>query len=358
MAGNSFGELFRITTFGESHGEANGVIIDGIEPGFPLDLDALQREMDRRKPGQSAVTTPRKERDRIRILSGFFEGRTTGAPLTLMLFNENQQSRDYDSLRDVYRPGHGDYPYAAKYGHRDYRGGGRASGRETSARVAAGAVAKQLLQNRGITVTAYSLMIGGLWCSTVDLSVIETNPVRCPDREKAPEMEQIILDAGASGDSVGGIVECICRGVPSGLGDPVFDKLDGLLAHGMLSIGAVKGIEFGAGFGSASLKGSQFNDAMTGPGAFASNHAGGTLSGISTGQDIQFRLPVRPTPSISRTQQTVDIRGGAAEISIEGRHDPCIIPRIIPVVESMAVLVLIDRWYQQFGRDCRQPSKG
>ena len=350
MAGSSFGEYFCITTFGESHGEANGVIIDGIESGFPLDIDAIQKEMDRRKPGQSDITTPRKERDTIRVLSGLFQGKTTGAPVAMMLFNENQISKDYDSIADAFRPGHGDYGYHMKYGHRDYRGGGRSSGRETSARTAAGAAAKQLLAVRGITVTAYTRAVHHIEAEELDLSAIESNPVRCPDVSKAREMEQVIKEASQRGDSVGGIAECICSSVPAGLGDPVFQKLDALLAHAMLSIGAVKGIEFGDGFRSSRCYGSQYNDSIISPGIFGSNHAGGILSGISTGQDIIFRMPVRPTPSVSLIQRTIDVHGSAADIEIEGRHDPCIIPRIIPVIESMAALVLIDRFYAQFGR--------
>ncbi len=351
MAGSSFGEYFRITTFGESHGDANGVIIDGIESGFPLDIEEIQFQMDRRRPGQSEITTQRKERDTIRILSGMFEGKTTGAPVAMMLFNENQRSKDYDSIKDAYRPGHGDFGYQMKYGHRDYRGGGRSSGRETSARVAAGAAARQLLFSRGITVTAYTLAIHDVVARQRDVSVIEKNPVRSADAVKAVEMEQVIRNASERGDSVGGIVECVCSSVPPGLGDPVFNKLDALLAHAIISIGAVKGIEFGDGFSASTYFGSQYNDMIETVDTFSSNHAGGILSGISTGQDIVFRVPIRPTPSISLTQQTVDTEGNPCSIQIEGRHDPCIVPRIVPVIESMASLVLIDRWYAQFGRN-------
>ncbi len=350
MAGSSFGELFCITTFGESHGISMGVVIDGIEPGFPLDLEAVQFQMDRRKPGQSSITTERKEYDRIKVISGLFQGKTTGSPLTLVLMNEDQAPKDYDSVKDCFRPGHGDWSYHCKYGHRDYRGGGRASGRETSARVAAGAVARQLLASRGITVTAYTESIRNVRLETIDLSVIDKNPVRTADMKQAAAMEEEILRAASMGESVGGIVACRCTGVPPGLGDPVFRKLDALLAQAIVSIGAVKGIEFGSGFQAPSCFGSRNNDPMTGYGTFDSNNAGGILSGISTGQDIEFRLAVKPTPSVHTPQQTVDVSGSPRELIIEGRHDPCIVPRIIPVVESMASLVLIDCFYGQYGR--------
>ncbi len=342
--------MFKITTFGESHGEALGVVIDGIESDFPLDTHHIQQEMDRRKPGQSELTTQRKEYDTVRICSGLFEGKTTGTPLSMILFNSDSRSRDYDSLKDVYRPGHGDYAYERKYSHRDHRGGGRSSGRETAARVAAGAVAKQLLASRGIQITAFTLMIRGLWCGKVLLDTIEDNPVRCPDPEKAAEMHQLILDAASREESLGGIVECRCSGVPAGLGDPVFDKLDALISQAVVSVGAVKGIEFGKGFQAASMEGSAFNDSPGAGGSFSSNHSGGISAGISTGQEIRFRAAVRPTPSIGQPQQTIDTQGKLRTIEIEGRHDPCILPRIVPVIESMAALVLIDRYYLQFGK--------
>ncbi len=350
MAGNSFGELYRITTFGESHGHANGVVIDGIEPGFPLDLEAVQAQMDRRRPGQSSITTERKERDQIQVMSGLFEGKTTGAPLTLMLINEQQISKDYDSIKDAFRPGHGDFGYQMKYGFRDYRGGGRSSGRETSARVAAGAVAMQLLAHRGVSITAHTIQIKDIHAGSYNPNVIELNPVRCADQEKALEMERVITEASRRGESVGGVVACTCTGIPPGLGDPVFQKLDALLAHGIISIGAVKAIAFGEGFSSPQFFGSEFNDPIRSFHEFDSNHAGGILSGISTGQDITFRAAVRPTPSIYTSQQTIDLEGNPRTMVIEGRHDPCIVPRIVPVIEAMTALVLIDRWYAQFGR--------
>ncbi len=318
---NTFGRNFRCTTFGESHGPAVGVVIDGCPAGMALAEGDIQPLLDRRRPGTSPLTSPRKESDRVEILSGVFEGQTTGTPIALMVRNENQQSKDYEELREKFRPGHADFTYHEKFGTRDHRGGGRSSGRETLSRVAAGAVAIKYLAARGIAITGTITEVHG-----------KTDPV---------EMENEILAAKAAGDSVGGIVEITATGCPAGLGDPVFGKLDALIAGAMMGIGAVKGVEIGDGFAAARTFGSRNNDPMTADG-FLSNHAGGILGGISSGQDIVVRIAVKPTPSIARIQQTRDIHGNAVEISVGGRHDPCIVPRIVPVAESMMALVLID----------------
>ncbi|MFD0618755.1 chorismate synthase [Paenibacillus sp. GCM10027629] len=346
MAGNTYGEMFKITTFGESHGAAVGVIVDGVTPGVEIDETYIQRQMDRRKPGQSSVTTPRKEYDKIQILSGVFEGRTTGTPLAIMLHNHDMNPSAYDDIQHAFRPGHADFTYLQKYGIRDYRGSGRASGRETAARVAGGAVARKLLESRGVQVVAYTREIGGIACQTFDEEAIEQNAVRACDPIASAEMVRKIEQLALIGDSCGGIVECRIRGVNPGLGEPVFDKLDAELAKAMLSIGAVKGIEFGAGFAAASMLGSEHNDAMSSSG-FLSNHSGGIIGGISTGQEIVFRISVKPTSSISVPQRTINVKGEEQEIKTEGRHDPCICPRIVPVVEAMACLVLEDHYKRQ-----------
>ena len=346
MAGNTYGEMFKITTFGESHGAAVGVIVDGVTPGVEIDETYIQRQMDRRKPGQSSVTTPRKEYDKIQILSGVFEGRTTGTPLAIMLHNHDMNPGAYLDIQHAFRPGHADFTYLQKYGIRDYRGSGRASGRETAGRVAGGAVARKLLERRGVQVLAYTREIGGIACQTFDEEAIEQNAVRACDPVVAVEMVQKIEQLALQGDSCGGIVECRIRGVDPGLGEPVFDKLDAEIAKAMLSIGAVKGIEFGAGFAAASMLGSEHNDAMSSDG-FLSNHAGGIIGGISTGQEIVFRISVKPTSSISVAQRTINVAGEEQEIKTEGRHDPCICPRIVPVVEAMACLVLEDHYKRQ-----------
>jgi len=318
---NTFGRNFRITTFGESHGPAVGVIIDGCPAGLALAENDIQPLLDRRRPGTSPLSSPRKESDTIEILSGVFEGMTTGTPIALMVRNENQQSKDYDELREKFRPGHADFTYQEKYGIRDHRGGGRSSGRETLARVAAGAVAMKLLAARGIAIKGTISEVHG-----------KTDPA---------DMEKEILAAKAAGDSVGGIVQLTATGCPAGLGDPVFGKLDALIAGAMMGIGAVKGVEIGDGFAAVRKFGSGNNDPMTADG-FSSNHAGGILGGISSGQDIIVRIAVKPTPSIAKLQQTRDIHGNVCEISVGGRHDPCIVPRIVPVAETMLALVLID----------------
>jgi chorismate synthase len=346
MAGNTFGEVFKITTFGESHGVSVGVIVDGVTPGVEIDEAYIQKQMDRRKPGQSSVTTPRKEYDVVHIQSGIFEGKTTGTPLFVVLQNHDMRPEAYSEIQDAFRPGHADFTYLEKYGIRDHRGSGRASGRETAARVAGGAVARKLLERRGVQVVAYTQEIGGIKCESFDENIIEQNAVRACDPIAAEQMIKKIEWLAKIGDSCGGIVECRIRGVVPGLGEPVFDKLDAELAKAMLSIGAVKGIEFGAGFEAASMLGSEHNDAMNNDG-FLTNHSGGIIGGISTGQEIVFRISVKPTSSISLPQQTTNIKGEEQEIRTEGRHDPCICPRIVPVVEAMVCLVLEDQYKRQ-----------
>ena len=341
MSGNTFGELFRVTTFGESHGPGLGVIIDGVPAGVKIDEALIQRDLDRRRPGQSKVSTMRKEPDRVEILSGVFEGVSTGTRLAMVIRNTDQRSQDYGRLAELFRPGHADLGFFKKYGVRDYRGGGRSSGRETSMRVAAGAVAKMVLATMGVSVRACSMMIGGVYAETVDWSVVEENIVRSPDLAAAEKMVAAIRAAQADRDSVGGIICCEAHGVPAGWGEPVFDKLDALLAHAILSIGGIKGIEIGAGFEAPKKRGSENNDSIL-PSGFASNHAGGILGGISNGDVITFRAAMKPTSSIAKKQHTIDKEGNATEIEVLGRHDPCLVPRAVPVVEAMTALVLAD----------------
>jgi chorismate synthase len=363
MAGNTFGVLFRLTTFGESHGPAVGAVIDGCPAGIPLNLEDIQEELNRRRPGdtQTAAGTSRKEEDLCEILSGVFRGKTTGTPIALLIQNTSQHSGDYDTLEQAFRPGHADYSYTAKYGFRDHRGGGRASGRETAGRVAGGAVAKALLKQALGTsygVTAFTLEAAGIRCKTIDLSVIDKNPLHAADMEAASRMEAQIAARKQDGDSSGGIVECHARGVPPGLGEPVFDKLDAELAKAMVSIGAVKGVEFGAGFEAAKLTGFAMNDGFQADPAdssrviLTSNNCGGILGGISAGNHIMFRVAVKPTASIFQEQPSVREKPGESGVyentllSIRGRHDACICPRIVPVVEAMTHLVLADLWLQ------------
>ena len=344
MAGNSFGQVFKVTTFGESHGEALGCVIDGCPAGIDFDQDFLQKMMDMRKPGAShnVAVTARSEADKALVLSGVFEGKTTGTPIAIIVQNTSQISKDYSSIKDTFRPGHADYTYMQKYGIRDYRGGGRSSGRETCARVASGAVAMMLLSRYGIKITAYTKRAAGISCNKINLDEIEQNPMRAPDNEAAELMSQKIIELRGKGDSAGGIVECVVSGVPAGLGEPVFDKADALLAQAMLSIGAIKGIEFGAGFASSDLTGSCNNDPMRKGGVFTSNNAGGILGGITRGDDIVFRVVVKPVPSIFIKQQTVDTSLNDCDILIEGRHDVCLCPRIVPVVQAMTAITLAD----------------
>jgi chorismate synthase len=352
MSGNSFGIMFRITTWGESHGRAVGVVVDGCPAGLPIAVEDVQRDLDRRRPGQSSVSTQRHEKDRVDILSGLFEGRTTGSPISLLVWNQDADSSVYEPLRDKPRPGHADYTYKVKYGTRDHRGGGRASARETVGRVAAGAIARKFLSQLGIEITGYVIELGGIrarsrFYDQHELkALIESNPIRCPDPEAAARMIHLLELTQKEGDSLGGIVEIIARGVPAGLGEPVFDKLDADLGKALMSIGAVKAVEIGAGFESARMRGSQTNDPLIlikDKVEFESNNAGGILGGISNGAPIVCRIAVKPTPSISKNQRTVDLeRGEEVEIQVKGRHDPAIPPRIVPVAESMVALVLAD----------------
>lgn len=347
---NSFGEIFRITTFGESHGEALGVVIDGCPPNILFDFDFVQSELNRRKPGQSNISTSRNEDETFEVLSGLFEGKTTGTPLTMMVRNNNQKSEDYNKLKDIYRPGHADYTYQQKYGIRDYRGGGRQSARETVARVLAGAVAKMYLKSQGISIQAYVSQVYNIKLekeySDLDLSQIEHNVVRCPDPEKAKEMIALIEQTKAEGDTLGGVISCVCKGVPVGLGQPVFDKLHAQLGKAILSINACKGFEIGNGFESVNLKGSENNDAFVTNNNkqinTKTNHNGGILGGISNGMDIFFRAAFKPVSSIKKQQDTINTSYENTSIQIDGRHDPCVVPRAVPIVEAMAALVLID----------------
>lgn len=342
MAFNVFGHHFRIMTFGESHGPALGVIIDGMPPRITLDLDAIQSQLDRRRPGRSELASPREEPDRLQLLSGLLEGQTTGAPICLMVSNEDARPEAYEKIKDLFRPGHADLTTLLKYGIRDWRGGGRASGRETVARVAAGAVARQLLSREGVNVVGHVVEIAGIAGQRFDPEAVSRSPICCGDPRAETEMIAAIEKAKKQGDSVGGVVEVRATGVPAGWGDPVFGKLDARLAGALMSIGAVKGVEIGDGFQLARLRGSQANDAILPGGEFASNRAGGILGGISSGAEIWARIAVKPTPSIRASQQTVDTADNATTLSVSGRHDPCIAPRLVPVAEAMTALVLAD----------------
>ena len=343
---STFGKLLTITTFGESHGPAVGVILDGCPPGIAVSAEAVQRDLDRRRPGQSAVTTQRQEPDRVEILSGVFEGVTTGATIALVVRSVDARPADYSNLKDIFRPGHADYTYWVKYGVRDYRGSGRSSGRETVGRVAAGAIARLILAGIGARVQAYTVQVGDITAEARDVAFAEENPVRCPDREKAPVMERAILAAREAGDSLGGVVEILATGVPAGLGDPVMDKLEAQLAWGLMSIGAVKAFEVGEGFAAARHRGSEMNDRLTREG-FATNYTGGILGGISTGEPIVTRIAVKPPSSIALKQKTVDVEGKERDFAISGRHDPCLCPRVVPVAEAMTCLTLADALLRQ-----------
>ncbi|MBF0385783.1 MAG: chorismate synthase [Candidatus Omnitrophica bacterium] len=345
MPGNTFGNIFKITTFGESHGAAIGVIIDGVPPNIYINESDIQFELDRRKPGQSKVTTQRAEGDKVEILSGTFEGKTTGTPLTLVIFNKDQRPQDYSKLKDVFRPGHADYTYLKKYDIRDHRGSGRASGRETAARVAAGAIAKKILQSKAINIVAHTLSIGDIKAKKIDYTVIEKNIVRTADMDAAESMVKKIEEVKAKNDSIGGVIEAIVHNCPAGLGEPVFDKLDAVLAHSLMSIGSVKGIEFGSGFKCSEMLGSEHNDKIYLDGKKVRtrpNNSGGILGGISNGEDIIIRLAIKPTSSIAQSQQTITTEGKPATIMIEGRHDPCLCPRIVPVAEAMIAITILD----------------
>ena len=344
MAGNSFGTLFRLTSFGESHGGAIGGVIDGCPPGITLDMEAIQGEMARRKPGQSEIVTQRKEADEVEFLSGIFEGKTTGTPIGFIIRNTDSRENDYSQIKDAYRPGHADLVYQQKYGLRDYRGGGRSSARETAIRVAAGAIAKQILS--GIQINAFVSSVGEIFIDKpyqqLDFSKVESNAVRCPDDETAKRMESHILKIKAQGDTVGGTITCVIKNVPAGLGEPVFDKLHADLGKAMLSINAVKGFEYGSGFCGARMKGSEHNDHYNSDGTTQTNLSGGIQGGISNGMDIYFRVAFKPVATIMQQQPALDNKGNIVDLQMHGRHDPCVVPRAVPIVEAMAAIVLAD----------------
>jgi chorismate synthase len=346
MSGNSIGTLFRVTTWGESHGAAIGVVVGGCPPRIPLNEADIQQDLDRRRPQAISTATTRREADRVEILSGVFEGKTTGTPISLIIRNRDVNSDDYEDLRSVYRPGHGDFTYQRKYGIRDHRGGGRASGRETAGRVAAGAIAKKILARKKIRIVAYTRELGGIAARKVLPADMDSNPLRCPDSEAAERMARRIVRARKNGDSLGGVVEIVVSGCPAGLGEPVFDKIDADLAKALMSIGTVKGVEVGVGFAAARMTGSVCNDAL-GPDGFRTNHAGGILAGITNGSDIFLRVACKPIPSIAGPQETIDEQGNPVTISIRGRHDVSVIPRIIPVCEAMVGIVLADHLLRQ-----------
>ncbi len=341
MGGNTFGTLFRVTTWGESHGRGLGVVIDGCPARIPLSEEDIQKELNRRRPGQSPGSTSRREGDRVEILSGVYQGKTIGTPISLLIWNEDIDSSSYDEIREIFRPGHGDFTYQAKYGIRDHRGGGRASARETAARVAGGAVAKKILGREGILISAYTIELGGVQAERIDLEEIERNPLRCPDPEAFKLMEKKIIEARSKGDTLGGIVEIMVKGCPAGLGDPVFDKLEADLAKALMSIGSIRGVEVGAGFRVARMMGSQCNDPI-GPQGFEKNDAGGILGGISSGEPIILRVAVKPIPSIHLEQKTIDSSFQPVSLKMGGRHDVSAIPRINPVCEAMVAIVLTD----------------
>jgi len=348
---NTFGKIFTLTTFGESHGEAVGGVIDGMPAGVEVDMDFIQAELDRRRPGQSHITTGRKEADKVEILSGVFEGKTTGCPIGFLVRNTNQHSNDYDNMRELYRPSHADYTYQQKYGIRDHRGGGRSSARITISRCVGGAFAKLVLKQIGITIQAYTSQVGDIALERdyhlYDLSTIEDNIVRCPDQSKAKEMEDLIAAVKREGDTIGGVITCVIKGCPVGLGEPEFDKLHAQLGNAMLGINAVKGFEYGEGFAGVTAKGSEQNDVFTndnGKISVLTNHSGGIQGGISNGQDIYFRVAFKPVATILQEQNTVDKEGNPTVLKARGRHDPCVLPRAVPVVEAMSAMVILDNY--------------
>jgi len=352
MAGNSFGQLFRITTFGESHGGAVGVVLDGCPPGIEITEEEIQKELDRRRPGQSKITTPRKEADKIKILSGYFEGKTTGTPILLIAYNEDVKSEDYSELKQAYRPSHADFTYEAKYGFRDWRGSGRASARETLARVAAAAIAQKYLKEKlGTEILSYVDQVGDIKANidlnTVTPEQIESNIIRCPDQAAAEKMIALVEQVKAGGDSIGGVIQGVIKNVPAGLGEPVFDKLNADLGKAMLSINAVKGFDIGSGFRSVGLRGSEHNDPMEirdGQIHTKKNDAGGTYGGISSGETIHFRVAFKPVSTIAKEQDTVNRKKEAVKLSAAGRHDPCVLPRAVPIVDAMSALVIMDHY--------------
>ena len=346
MSGNTTGTLFKVTTWGESHGKAIGVVVDGCPPNIQLSESDIQEELNRRRPGFSQASSPRKEKDMVEILSGIFEEKTTGTPISMIIKNRDAKSGDYKQIKNLFRPGHGDITYFKKYGIRDYRGGGRASGRETAARVAAGAIAGKIIARKGIEIIAYTRELGGIAAEQITLADIDQNSILCPDMEAAEKMENALEGARKTGDSLGGIVEILVKGCPPGLGEPVFDKIDADLAKALMSIGTVKGVEIGAGFEATKMSGSECNDPIT-PEGFETNNAGGILAGITNGDEIVIRVACKPISSIEKEQQTIDIQGRPATISIKGRHDVCVIPRIIPVCKAMVSIVLADHLLRQ-----------
>lgn len=350
---NTFGHIFTLSTFGESHGEAVGGVVDGMPAGIDIDLDFIQQELNRRRPGQSRITTSRKEADKVRLLSGVFEGKSTGTPIGFIVENTNQHSNDYDNMRSLFRPSHADYTYYEKYGLRDHRGGGRSSARITIARCVGGALAKLALRGLGVSIQAYTSQVGPIALDRdyhhYDLSLTETNLVRCPDQEKALQMEQLIADVKDAGDTIGGVITCVIKGCPIGLGEPEFDKLHAQLGAAMLSINAVKGFEYGEGFAGVTARGSEQNDIFV-PTADSkgittkTNHSGGIQGGLSNGQDIYFRVAFKPVATVLREQQTVDTDGRPTTLTARGRHDPCVLPRAVPIVEAMAAMVVLDNY--------------
>lgn len=353
MPGNSFGQLFKITTFGESHGGAVGGVVDGCPPGLEISEAEIQQDLDRRKPGQSKITTPRREQDKINILSGVFEGKTTGTPILLLAYNQDAKPEDYEQLKNVFRPSHADYTYFSKYGARDFRGSGRASARETLARVAAGTLAKKYLkQHCGLEVLSYVEQVGeirtDISAEQVSFESIESNIIRCPDQTAAKEMIQLVEEVKSQGDSIGGVIKCLIKNVPAGLGEPVFDKLSADLGKAMLSINAVKGFEIGSGFEGTKMRGSRHNDEFyvgeDGKTRTKTNNAGGTLGGITTGEDIYFRVAFKPVATISKKQNTINLQQESITLEAAGRHDPCVLPRAVPIVDAMAYLVIMDHY--------------
>lgn len=348
---NTFGTIFRLTTFGESHGEAIGGVVDGMPPGIDIDMAFIQSELNRRRPGQSRITTSRQEPDQVELLSGVFEGKSTGCPIGFIVRNQNQHSQDYENMRCLFRPSHADYTYHEKYGFRDHRGGGRSSARITISRCVGGALAKLVLRQKGISIQAYTSQVGSIALDRdyhrYDLSLTETNAVRCPDPEKAAEMEELIARMKAEGDTIGGVITCVIKGCPAGLGEPEFGKLHAALGAAMLSINAVKGFEYGEGFSGVTARGSEQNDIFVSTDngiTTASNHSGGIQGGISNGQDIYFRVAFKPVATILQEQQTTDLEGNPATFTARGRHDPCVLPRAVPVVEAMAAMTILDHY--------------
>jgi len=352
MAGSTLGEMFRITTFGESHGKAVGVVIDGVRPNVEIDVQEIQHELNRRRPGQSSITTPRNEEDKVEILSGIFQGKTTGAPICLVIWNKDQNPKVYDQYKNIFRPGHAGFTFLKKYGIYDYYGGGRASGRETIGRVAAGAIAKSMLREYSVSIIGYTKKVGKIEAKKIDLDIIESNPVRCPDEAAAEKMIELIHEVKSKGDAIGGVVEIVIKNCPVGLGDPVFNKLNADIAKALLSIGAVKGIEIGEGFKVSEAKASKLNDEFyyektSNKVRTKTNYQGGILGGMSTGEDIIIRIAIKPPSSILIEKNTVDYDNKPKKVKIEGRHDPCLCPRIVPVAEAMIAMVLLDKLMNQ-----------